>query len=153
MIARDDPTSHDVASLVATHVAFGHEHSPPEDVHALDTGRLADERISFFSARVDGQLLAIGALKRLDDEHVELKSMHTVQSRRGAGVGRAMLRHLLDVARQRGYARVSLETGSMDAFAPARALYASAGFVECPPFANYVTSTNSTFMTMTLQAT
>jgi len=149
-IAPDDPRAPDVRALLAVHLAFGHEHSPPEDVHALDVDGLLDPAISFFSSRVDGVLLGVGALKRLDAEHAELKSMHTAAAARGRGVGRAMVDHLLATARERGIRRVSLETGSMAAFDAARALYTKVGFVECGPFGRYEPSPHSTFMTLAL---
>ena len=92
----------------------------------------------------------MGAIKQLDREHAELKSMHTVMAARRRGVGRAILKHLLSVAIQRGVRRVSLETGVGDAFAPARALYLEAGFVPCGPFGDYAASPNSAFMTRVL---
>jgi putative acetyltransferase len=150
VIAVDDPRSADVRALLERHLAFAHEHSPPEDVHALDVDGLVDPAITFYSARRDGELLAVGALKELDETHGELKSMHTAEVARGNGIGGAMLTHLLEVARARGYRRVSLETGSMDAFVPARSLYARAGFVPCEPFADYPDSPNSTCMTLAL---
>jgi putative acetyltransferase len=152
VIAPDDPRVADVVALLQRHLAFANAHSPPEDVHALDLDGLLDPAVTFFSARRDGALLAIGALKRLDDTHVELKSMHTAESARGQGVARAMLDHLLRAARRGGYERASLETGSMDAFEPARALYASVGFATCSPFGDYSPSPNSTFMTLVLAA-
>jgi putative acetyltransferase len=150
VIAVDDPRSEDVRALLARHLDFAHEHSPPEDVHALDVDGLVDPAITFYSARRGGELLAVGALKELDETHGELKSMHTAEAARGNGIGGAMLAHLLDVARERGYRRVSLETGSMEAFVPARSLYARAGFVPCAPFADYPDSPNSTCMTVEL---
>src|SRR5579864_1500469 len=119
-ISTDDPRAADVRELLGRHLAFAHHHSPPEDVHALDVDGLADADIEFFSFRLDGELLGVGALKRLDAGHAEVKSMHTAERARRAGVGRAMVEHLLGVARRRGFGRVSLETGSMEAFAPAR---------------------------------
>ena len=93
----------------------------------------------------------MGALKQLHEGHGEIKSMHTAEEVRGRGAGRAMLDHLLAVARARGYGRVSLETGTMAAFGPARALYAGAGFVVCEPFAGYRASVNSVCMTLELE--
>lgn len=150
LIAPEDPRTSDVQELLNRHLVFTAAQSPPEDMHALDGDGLLDPGVSFFAYRVDGELLGVGALKRLDDAHAEVKSMHTAEAARGRGVGRAMLRHLLGVARARGYRRVSLETGSMDAFAPARTMYARAGFTECAPFADYRPSPNSTFMTLEL---
>lgn len=149
-ITADDPRSDDVGALLRVHLAFADEHSPPEDVHALDVEGLADPAVTFYSARRDGALVAIGAMKELDAHHGELKSMHTVAAERRQGVGRAMVVHLLAVARARGYRRVSLETGSMEAFSPARAMYLAAGFAPCDPFADYVPSLNSTCMTLVL---
>jgi putative acetyltransferase len=150
-ISVDDPQAPDVRALLKRHLEFANLHSPPEDVHALDVAGLLDPAIAFYSSRVDGQLLAVGALKRLDHDHAELKSMHTAEAARGRGIGQAMLDHLLRVARERGFLRVSLETGSMAAFAPARAMYAKAGFIECAPFGDYVPSPNSTCMTLSLE--
>ena len=110
-------------ALLAVHLRFSHDVTPAGHVHALDVDGLRDPAVAFFSARRGGELLGVGALKHLDDTHGELKSMHTAAAARGQGVGRAMVEHLLAVARGRGYRRVSLETGTMDEFAPARALY------------------------------
>ena len=152
-IANDDPRAPDVRALLAAHLGFAAEHTRPEDIFALDLDGLLDPAISFFSYRADGRVLAVGALKRLDDEHAELKSMHTAEAARGQGIGRAMLRHLVGVARERGYRRLSLETGSSPGFAPARALYASAGFEPSGPFADYRHCETSTFMTRRLSPT
>src|SRR5437763_12689735 len=139
----DDPESRDVQALLATHLTFANQHSPPEDVHVLAVTELLAADVSFFSIREDGELLGIGALKQLDQFHAELKSMHTTEAARRRGVGRTMLDHLISVARSRGCRRVSLETGSMAAFAPAQALYASAGFEVCGPFGAYPPSRHS----------
>jgi putative acetyltransferase len=149
-IALDDPRAPDVRRLLEVHLTFARGQTPPEDAHAMDVDELVDPSVRFFSLRRDGALIAVGALKRLDSEHAEVKSMHTVASARGRGVGRRMLDHLIAVARAEGYRRLSLETGSMAAFAPARSLYAGAGFVVCEPFADYRPSPNSTYMTLYL---
>lgn len=146
----DDPRARDVRELLERHLAFANSHSPPEDVHALDVNALLDPAVTFFSFRRSGELLGVAALKELDGGHAELKSTHTAQAARGQGIGRAMLDHLVGVARDRGFGRVSLETGAMPAFAPARSLYASAGFRPCGPFGDYSPSRNSTFMTLSL---
>lgn len=147
VIEVDDPRGEEVRALLERHLAFANEHSPPEDVHALDVEALTDLSITFVSARnATGELLGVGALKELDASHAELKSMHTAAEARGQGVARALLDHLLALARSRGYRLVSLETGSMDAFAPARALYARSGFDLGPPFADYDDSPHSAFM-------
>ena len=137
-------------ALLARHLEFAHAASPPEDAHALDVTGLLDPAVTFCSYRVDGELLAVGALKRLDGRHAEIKSMHTAQAARGRGIGRAMVGHLIALARERGVRRVSLETGSMAAFAPARALYAACGFVPCEPFGSYRASPNSSYLTLAL---
>ena len=150
VIEVDDPRRPDVTDLLERHLAFCHSHTPPEDVHALDLDGLLDPAVTFFSLRRDGRLLGVGAMKELGDGQAEIKSMHTVESARGEGVGRAIVLHLLATARARGYRRVSLETGSMDAFVPARSLYASVGFEPCGPFGDYPDSPNSNFMTIAL---
>ena len=149
-IGIDDPRAPDVRRLLEVHLAFARAPTPPEDAHALDVDGLADPSVTFFSLRRDGELLAVAALKRLDADHAEVKSMHTVQTARGRGIGRRMLEHLIAVARAEGYRRLSLETGSMAEFAPARELYARAGFTPCEPFGEYRLSPNSTYMTLRL---
>jgi len=126
-ISIDDPRAADVRELLARHLAFARSGSPPQDVHALEMESLLDPAVTFFSFRRAGELLAVAALRRLDAGHPELKSMHTAEAARGRGIGRAMVEHLLAFARERGFERVSLETGSQPAFAAARALYAGAG--------------------------
>jgi putative acetyltransferase len=143
----DDPRRDDVRDLLHQHLTFARGVTPPEDVYALDLDGLLEPAITFFSVRVDGELLGIGALKELEPGHAELKSMHTARSARRRGVGRALVEHLLRVAAERGIRRVSLETGAMDAFAPARSLYASAGFEPCGAFGDYRPSPNSSYMT------
>jgi putative acetyltransferase len=150
-ISIDDPRAADVRDLLERHLELMHSVTPPEDVHALDLDGLLDPAITFVSFRDGGELLGIGALKQLDERHGELKSMHTAAAARGRGVARAILDHLLALARARGYRRVSLETGSMVEFVPARTLYATAGFTLCGPFADYHPSPHSTFMTLELE--
>jgi putative acetyltransferase len=150
VIAIDDPLAADVRELVSRHLHFARLQSPPENVFALDADGLLDPTVSFYSCRRSGQLLAIGALKHLADDHGELKSMHTATAARRMGLGQAMLCHLISVARERGYQLLSLETGSMAGFAPARALYARAGFTECGAFASYQPSPHSVFMSLPL---
>jgi putative acetyltransferase len=152
-ISVDDPRAEDVRRLLQAHLEFTNLHTPPEDMHALDIDALVDPAVAFFSLRCDGELLGVGALREIDPSHAELKSMHTAASARGQGVGRAMVEHLVEHARRRGFVRVSLETGSTDVFAPARALYAGNGFAPCGSFGDYPDSPNSTFMTMLLGPT
>jgi putative acetyltransferase len=137
-IAEDDLSGEDVQALVALHLGGMHAESPACKVHALPLDKLRQPGVTFYTARVDGTLAAMGAIKHLDAAHGELKSMRAAPEWRGKGVGEAMLAHLLGVARARGYSRVSLETGRTDAFAPAVALYRKHGFEECEAFADYV---------------
>jgi len=127
----------------------GHE-IPPEYTHTLDVEELRDPRITFVSARRAGDVVGVGALRELDATHGELKSMHTAEAARGQGVGRAILDYLLGLARERGYRRVSLETGTGDLFVPAHALYSRAGFTLCEPFGEYTPNPYSACMTMAL---
>jgi putative acetyltransferase len=145
-----DPGETGVRALILAQLEYGRAASPPEDAHALEPEALGGPDIALFAAREGEAVLAIGALVRIDDDHGELKAMHTAAAARGRGLGRAMLARLLAEARQRGYRRVGLETGAMDAFAPARALYENAGFTACPPFADYVVSENSVYLTLTI---
>jgi putative acetyltransferase len=147
VIAVDDPERDDVRALLEQHLAFARSVTPPEHVYALDLDGLLDPSVTFFSVRAGGELLGVGALKQLDPDHAELKSMHTATAARRRGVGRAMVEHLPGVAAERGVRRVSLETGTMEAFAPARSLYADAGFAPCGPFGDYDESPTSAFMT------
>jgi putative acetyltransferase len=150
-IEPDDPAAPDVRELLEEHLRDMHAQSPPESVHALDVSGLKLASISFWTARdADGLLLGCGALKALGAHHGEVKSMRTPGSLRRRGAGRAMLAHIVDEARRRGYARLSLETGSQAAFAPALRLYESAGFVRCAPFGDYREDPNSVFMTLAL---
>ena len=151
MIAIDDPRGDDVRSLLAAHLALAHETTPPENVHALDVSGLLDPAITFYSCRVDGELVGIGALKQLDASHGELKSMHTAAAARRRGIARALVEHLIAVARQRGYTRLSLETGTGPAFEPAHALYAGLGFAPSEAFGEYVNGPHNICMTMLLE--
>ena len=149
-IAVDDPRAADVRALIEHHHEWATAQTPPEDAHALDIDGLLDPSVTLISLRDAGELLGIGAIKQLDADHVELKSMHTAEAARGRGVARAILDRLLSMAAELGARRVSLETGSMESFAAARSLYEGAGFAECEPFGDYNPSRNSTFMTLYL---
>ena len=145
----DDPR---VIELLRTHVTLARAQTAPGSAHALDVPGLKAPEIRFWTAWDGEDLVGCGALKRLSAEHGEVKSMHTAQVARRAGVGGVLLRHIIDAARAGGLRRLSLETGSWDYFKPARAFYASHGFVECGPFAPYVADPNSVFMTLNLDA-
>jgi putative acetyltransferase len=146
----DDPAAEDVRALLRTHREFSEAVTPAGHVHALVADDVLDPAITLLSARRDGALVAVGALRQLDSSHGEIKAMHTAVAARGTGAGRAVLEHLLALARARGYERVSLETGTMDAFAPARTLYRSAGFDPCAPFGEYTENPHSVCMSLRL---
>ena len=147
----DDLSRPAVHALLSEHLQNMYELSPPESVHALDLAKLRRPDITFWTVWDDGALVGCGALKELDRAHGEIKSMRTPQALRRRGAGRAMLAHILEVARSRKYERLSLETGSGDAFAPTQRLYESFGFTRCGPFADYVLDPHSVFMTLRLR--
>lgn len=150
VIAAESPLAPDLGLLFERHTADMHADTPPESIHMMDRGALEAPGIAFFVLREAGVPLAMGAFKRIDATHAEIKSMHVLAEHRGRGLSRAMLDHLLAEARSAGYRRLSLETGAQAAFAPARGLYTRAGFAECPPFEGYGPDPNSVFMTRTL---
>ena len=150
LIRVDDLTGPEIRALLEEHLRNMYELSPPESVHALDLAALRKPEITFWTAWSDGELLGCGALKALDGTHGEIKSMRTAINKRRLGVGRGMLEHIIAEAGVRAYARLSLETGSMEAFAPARRLYERYGFTYCGPFADYIEDPNSAFMTRAL---
>jgi putative acetyltransferase len=140
-----------VVDLLHIHLTSARAETAPGSAHALDLTGLQSPDISFWTIWDDETLVGVGALKRLSADHGEVKSMHTAQSMRGKGAGTAILRHIIVTARASGISRLSLETGSWEYFRPARAFYRSHGFVECPPFADYVLDPNSVFMSLDLQ--
>jgi putative acetyltransferase len=143
----DDPR---VLALLRQHLEGMHASSPPGHVFALDLTGLKASGISFFTAWEGDALLGMGALKALDPASGEIKSMRTDAAHLGKGVGAAMLEHLIGVARERGYRRISLETGSGPAFAPALALYRRRGFVDGEAFADYTRSAFNQFLHLEL---
>lgn len=152
-IQLDRPDAPDVRQLLEEHLADMFATSPAESVHALDHTALADPAVTFWSARdVDGVLLGCGALTTLGARDGEIKSMRTSATARGRGVAAALVDTILAEARSRGYDALWLETGAEEFFAPARRLYARAGFVECGPFGTYTEDPNSVFMTLGLRA-
>ena len=146
----DDLSRPEVHALLAEHLQNMHEISPRESVHALDLSRLRTPDITLWTVWEDGVLVGCGALKELDPTHGEIKSMRTPARLRRRGAGRAVLAHIIEQARMRGYARLSLETGSTDAFRPAQRLYESFGFTYCGPFGPYREHPHSVFMTKVL---
>ena len=149
-IREDDLSGADIAALLQLHLDEMHQWSPPESVHAMPIARLRAPDVTFYSLWQGGKLAACGALKQIDPLHGELKSMRAHPDFRGRGAGKAVLGHLLAEARARGYTRVSLETGRPEQFLPARRLYESHGFAECPPFGSYTADPFSICMTRTL---
>jgi putative acetyltransferase len=146
----DDLSDPRIADFLNDHLKDMFATSPPESVHALDLDGLKRPEISFWSAWDGETLVGTAAIKRLDAAHAELKSMRTSPAYRRRGVAATMLEFVLGEARRRGYRRMSLETGSMAFFEPARTLYARNGFEYCGPFADYWNDPNSSFMTRTL---
>ncbi|TCM18779.1 putative acetyltransferase [Novosphingobium sp. PhB165] len=149
-IVEDDLTGRAVLDLLQFHLDEMHKWSPPESVHAMPAERLRQKDVTFFSAWDGERLAGCGAIKHLDAGHGELKSMRAAPEYRSKGVGKALLRYLLEEARARGYTRVSLETGRPEPFHPAQGLYRAHGFSECPPFGDYVSDDFSICMTKEL---
>lgn len=149
-IIEDDLAGTAVLALLREHLDGMARHSPPESIHALDVYALRADDITFWTAWEDAELLGCGALKELDARHGEIKSMRTARSHLRRGVAAGILSHLIAAARARGYCRLSLETGSGEAFAPAALLYAKFGFDYCGPFGDYGPDPFSRFMTLSL---
>ena len=146
----DDLRGSEIHGLLQEHLRNMRSISPPESVHALDIEGLRRPEVTFWTVWEEGELLGCGALKELNSQHGEIKSMRTSERHLRKGVARKLLSHILEEARRRGYGRLSLETGSMEAFEPARRLYADFGFTYCEPFADYVEDPYSVFMTREL---
>lgn len=146
----DDLTGSEVTGMVREHIQSMSLQSPPESMHALGLESLRKPEITFWSAWEGDKLAGCGALKELDVQLGEIKSMRTSSSYLRKGIAKRVLQHIIEEARRRGYQRLSLETGSMDAFEPARRLYASFGFHYCEPFSDYIEDSNSVFMTREL---
>jgi putative acetyltransferase len=146
----DDLRGAQIIRLLEEHLRNMHEITPAESVHALDLSGLRRPEVTMWSAWEGAELLGCGALKVLDERHGELKSMRTARAQLRRGVATAILVEMIAESRRRGYRRLSLETGSMAAFEPARTLYARFGFQPCGPFADYTDDPNSYFMTLEL---
>ena len=146
----EDLSGPEILELLEEHLANMRLHSPPESVHALPIEGLRKPEITFWTAWENGELLGCGALKELDSQHGEIKSMRTASPHLRKGVAQTLLHYIIGKAGRCGYRRLSLETGSMQAFEPARQLYGRSGFTFCGPFAEYVEDLNSVFMTKEL---
>lgn len=149
-IRLDDLSGKEIAELVEEHIQNMLQISPPESKHALGVEALRDPEITVWGAWEEDELLGCGALKELDPLHGEIKSMRTSSNHLRKGVARKILKHIMDEAKERGYRRLSLETGSAAPFEPARILYERFGFEVCEPFASYKEDPNSVFMTKEL---
>ena len=145
-ISVEESLTDELAQILQAHWQFCTSSTPIEHVYALDASKLFAPGITVFSARIDGKLVGVGALRKLDEGHAELKSMHTLASARGLGIGRAMVAHLEVFAKSQGINRISLETGATDPFKPARELYSSLGYQECEAFGEYVLTEDNTCM-------
>jgi len=144
---RVEPTDARLKPLFEAHLELVSQWSPPESVHAMDASELTEHGAHFFAVFEDGIAIGMGAIKTLSAEHGELKSMHVLAEKRGGGIADALVLRLLEEARDLGVSRVSLETGSQESFAPARALYGRHGFTSCGPFEGYGPDPHSYFMT------
>ncbi len=146
----DDLTGNEVPEMLNEHLRDMALHSPPESMHTLDLEALRKPEITFWSAWEGNELVGCVALRELDEHHAEIKSMRTASSHLRKGVAKRLLEHIIEVSRQRCYRRLSLETGSVEAFEPARRLYTDFEFDYCEPFAEYVEDSFSVFMTRVL---
>ncbi|PHR91610.1 MAG: GNAT family N-acetyltransferase [Robiginitomaculum sp.] len=146
----DDLNGPEFQTLLQTHLDDAYKNSPADSVYALDIKALQHPDIAFWSVWDGEVLLGCGALKELDKTHGEIKSMRTTAEAVRRGVASKIVAHIIDQAKARGYQRLSLETGSNDAYIPARALYAKFGFKPCGPFAQYTPDSFSALMTLAL---
>lgn len=149
-VERADLTDPNLGAFLRAHLDDLAPTAPPESRHAMDLHGLRTPEVRLWVAFAGEEIVGTGALAALEPGHEELKSMRTDPERRGQGIATRILEHLLHDARGRDICRISLETGSMEFFAPARALYTKAGFVPCAPFGSYTEDPNSVFMTKTL---
>ncbi|MBK1876787.1 GNAT family N-acetyltransferase [Pelagicoccus mobilis] len=147
----DDLSGPEIATFLEEHIADMKSVSPPESKHALDLEGLRSPDVTFWSLKFQNQLAGCAALKTIDSTHGEIKSMRTSSAFRGQGIASKLLIHLIEEAKSRSYQRLSLETGSMPFFEPARKLYQKFGFIDCPPFSQYKEDPNSVFMTLELE--
>lgn len=146
-ISIEESLGDELAQVLQAHWLFCTSSTPIEHVYALEPSKLFTTDITVFGARVNGELVGVGALRKLDEDHAELKSMHTLAKSRGNGIGKAIVAYIEEFARQHGVKRISLETGTKEPFAPARELYKSLGYQECEAFGDYVLTEDNTCMT------
>ena len=146
-IAIEESLTDELAQVLQAHWLFCTSSTPIEHVYALDASKLFAPDITIFGARIDGELVGVGAMRKLDEHHAELKSMHTLAKSRGHGIGKAMVAQIEEFAKSNGINRMSLETGSNEAFRPASELYISLGYESCDAFGDYVLSEDNMCMT------
>ena len=146
-ITTEKSLTDELAQVLQAHWLFCTSSTPIEHVYALDASKLFSPDITVFGARINGELVAVGAMRKLNVDHAELKSMHTLAKSRGLGVGKAIVAHIEDFARSSGIERISLETGTSEAFKPARELYKSLGYKSCEAFGDYLLSEDNMCMT------
>lgn len=146
-ITTEKSLTDELAQILQAHWLFCTSSTPIEHVYALDASKLFLPDITVFGARIDGEIIGVGAIRKLDPHHAELKSMHTLAKYRGSGVGKAMVAHIEDFAKRSGIERISLETGTNEAFKPARELYKSLEYNSCDAFGDYVLSEDNMCMT------
>lgn len=147
VIQTEKSPTDELAQVLQAHWLFCTSSTPIEHVYALDASKLFSADITVFGARINGELVGVGAMRKLDGDHAELKSMHTLAKSRGLGVGKAIVAHIEDFARSSGIERISLETGTSEAFKPARELYKSLGYKSCEAFGDYLLSEDNMCMT------
>ena len=147
VITTEKSLTDELAQVLQAHWLFCTSSTPIEHVYALDASKLFSPDITVFGARIDGELVGVGAMRKLDLLHAELKSMHTLAKSRGSGVGKAMVAHIEQFAKEQGVKRISLETGATEPFKPARQLYESLSYQDCEAFGDYVSSEDNTCMT------
>ncbi len=150
VITNENSLTDELGQILKAHWLFCTSSTPIEHVYALDASKLFLPDITVFGARIDGELVGVGAMRRLDTEHAELKSMHILAKSRGLGVGKAIVAHIEEFARRSGIERMSLETGTNEAFRPARELYKSLGYQSCDAFGDYVLSEDNMCMTKSI---
>ncbi len=147
VIAIEESLTDELAQVLQAHWLFCTSSTPIEHVYALDASKLFAPDITIFGARIDGELVGVGAMRKLDEHHAELKSMHTLAKFRGLGIGKAIVAQIEEFAKDNGVDRMSLETGTNEAFRPARELYKSLGYESCDAFGDYVLSEDNMCMT------
>jgi putative acetyltransferase len=147
VITTEASLTDELAHVLQAHWLFCTSSTPIEHVYALDASKLFSPDITVFGARIEGEVVGVGAMRKLDAHHAELKSMHTLAKSRGSGVGKEMVAHIEDFAKTSGVKRISLETGTNEAFKPARELYKSLGYQSCEAFGDYVLSEDNMCMT------